>query len=248
MPTTIRRVRQHKIVIGVDGCRGGWVFIRLNLNDGSVVAGIESEFRAILEGAGAQAQMTMVDMPIGLVDRGRRFCEGKARKLLKPLRHASVFSSPRRPMLDFETYEEANAWGKAQGDTGGGGLSKQAWMITPKIREIDQIITPAHQCYIGEGHPEIAFWRLNGGAPCIHPKRKKEGQAERKALLAQNGISEPDIHYEALRTKVGAKVALDDVYDACALALTARARLEGNAIHLTDGARDARGLTMEIWG
>ena len=48
-------------------------------------------------------------------------------------------------MLDFETYGDANAWGKAQGPDGGGGLSKQAWVITPKIREIDAIIAPADQ-------------------------------------------------------------------------------------------------------
>lgn len=247
MPTTIRRTRHSNFVIGVDGCRGGWVFVRLCLDDEALVAGFEPKFSNILNGNAANARMTMIDMPMGLVERGRRNCEVEARKLLKPLRHSSVFSSPRRPMLYFETYGDANEWGKVQ-EPDGGGLSRQAWMITPKIREIDQAVAPADQQYLCEGHPEIAFLRLNGGVPCEHSKHTAEGEAERRTLLVENGIDQPEDLYKRLRAEAGARGARDDVYDACALALTAKARLDGAAIHLTDGARDACGLVMEIWG
>ena len=237
-----------RFVIGVDGCPAGWAAVRLNLFDGGIAAFITKNFAGLLRDSGADAAMIMVDMPIGLASEGKRGCEVLARKLLKPLRHASVFSSPRRPMLDFETYGEANAWGKRQ-QAIGVGLSKQAWMIAPKIAEIDAAITSADQARLGEGHPEVAFARLNGGTPCAHAKKKPEGRDERRCLLESAGITNADALFDALRAEVGAgKVARDDVYDACAMALTAKARLDGNVIRLSDDARDARGLLMEIWG
>jgi predicted RNase H-like nuclease len=192
------------------------------------------------------AAMTIVDMPIGLADADRRHCEFLARRKLTPGRTSSVFSSPRRPMLGFASYAEANAWGKAQQQNGG--LSKQAWMIAPKIREIDDVITPADQARLGEGHPEVAFARLKGG-PCAFAKRKPEGQRERLQLLKRAGVTNAEDIYLALRAEHGGQaVGRDDVYDACVLALTAKARLENRALRLSDDARDARGLLMEIWG
>lgn len=234
-------------VLGVDGCRAGWAVLRLNLYDNAVSGFLAPDFAGLLNGAGAGAAMIIVDMPIGLAERGRRGCEALARDRLKPGRTSSVFTPPRRPMLAFKTYVEANAWGKRQ--EAKGGLSKQAWMIAPKIREIDAAIAPADQARLGEGHPEIAFARLNAGRPCAHSKRKREGEAERRALLARAGVANAEEIYLTLRAAHGAAaVKRDDVYDACALALTAKARLEGTATRLTDGARDARGLIMEIWG
>ncbi|WP_165793680.1 DUF429 domain-containing protein [Hyphococcus luteus] len=245
--TTRKRAGASEFVLGVDGCRAGWIVARLNLSGMSANGFIAMSFAEILNGAGAQAAMIMVDMPIGLADSGRRACEGLARRRLKPGRTSSVFTPPRRPMLNFDAYEEANAWGKRQ--EAKGGLSKQAWMIAPKIREVDAAITPADQARLGEAHPEVAFARLNDGRPCAHAKRRQEGEEERLALLTRAGFSDAEDIYQALRKEHGAKaVKRDDVYDACALALTAKARLEGKAVHLSDGARDARGLVMEIWG
>ena len=245
--TTGTRNSRGDFVLGVDGCRAGWAVVRLNLYDNGVSGFLAPSFAGLLDNEGAGAAMIIVDMPVGLVDSGRRGCEALARQLLRPKRMSSVFTPPRRPMLAFKAYEEANAWGKRQ--EAKGGLSKQAWMIAPKIREIDAAITPAHQARLGEGHPEIAFARLNGGRPCAHPKRRREGEAERRGLLAAAGLTNAEEIYLALRAENGAAaVKRDDVYDACALALTAKARLEGKAIHLADGARDTRGLVMEIWG
>ena len=242
--TTGRRVARARFVLGVDGCRAGWAAVRVNLYDNAVTGFIAGTFAEVMR---ASAAMTVVDMPIGLSDRDARACEAMARGVLKPLRHCSVFSSPRRPMLAFAGYADANAWGKLE-ENGGKGLSKQAWMIAPKIREIDAAIAPSDQARIGEGHPEVAFARLNCGAPCRHAKRKPEGQAERRALLERAGIADAEEIYETLRRDAGRGVGRDDVYDACALALTAKARLEGSALRLSDDEHDARGLVMEIWG
>lgn len=248
MPATIKgktgNLPVKGCVLGVDGCRAGWAVVCVNLCDNRVSGWIATSFAEIL--GVKQAAMIIVDMPIGLCETGPRACEALARKLLSPLRHSSVFSSPKRPMLAFDRYEDANAWGKQHCGTG---LSKQAWMIAPKMCEIDEVITPADQVRLGEGHPEVAFARLNNEKPCVWPKRKIEGQAERRALLERAGMVEAEDIYLSLRAEHGASaVARDDLYDAAALALTAKARLDGAALHLTDEARDARGLIMEIWG
>jgi len=248
MPATYgRKTGDEGFVLGVDGCRAGWIAAKLNLSGGALTVSIVKSFSDILAEPGAGAAMIIVDMPIGLAEHGKRACEIEARKLLKPLRHSSVFSAPRRPMLAFDQYAAANEWGKRH-DAEGGGLSKQAWMITPKIREIDETITAEDQHHIGEGHPEIAFWRLNGGEPCRHPKRKPAGAAERLALLRRHGVADAAKLFEQIKAEAGSGVARDDVYDACALALTAQARLEGRAVHLSAGETDAKGLAMEIWG
>ena len=238
---------------GIDGCPDGWLMVTIEDADQPmrVTAQIVPDFIAAKAcPAVRDAAFTMIDMPIGLMSVGRRACETMARKRLKG-RTSSVFAAPRRPMLDFETYAEANAWGKAQnaahGSQAGGGLSKQAWMIVPRIREIDAAITPADQDWLGEAHPELAFARLRG-SPCQFNKKTLEGRAERIDTLNANGLEGLQDICDALRASIKARFAPDDFFDACAIALTARARHDGTAWQLWDGTFDARGLRAEIWG
>lgn len=208
---------------------------------------VEPTIDAVAAGPARGAAAVMIDMPIGLSEDGARACETMARRVLSPRRHASVFPSPARAMLDCADYAQANALGKAS--PRGRGLPKQTWMIVPKIRELDAFITPSRQRRFVETHPEVAFARLNGDAPCAASKRTPEGREERVKLLRAAGVHAPEGLAASARRAVGrAGVGEDDVYDACALALSGRARLDGTAMRLTDGARDARGLVMEIWG
>ncbi len=243
MPATPGRLPQNSIALGVDGCRNGWVAAIVDPSNGVRVE-VFTDFSTVL--VRHPFAMIIVDMPIGLADEGRRGCERLAREALGR-RRSSVFPAPRRGMLAFDDYAAANAWGKAQGS--GVGLTRQAWNILPKIREIDAAITAADQIRLGEGHPELAFRRLSG-APCRHPKRRREGVLERLAILKRNGITaEPLIaHARFEASLLGARAGADDALDACALALAARARLQGRAMRLSDDARDRRGLVMEIWG
>lgn len=203
---------------------------------------IADSARSFLDGPGKSASVIIIDMPIGLADRPRgRACEREVRQRLGA-RRSSVFSSPLRAMLSMSAYEQANAFGKSLG----AGLSKQAWQISPKIAELDAVMTPALQARIGEGHPELAFARL-AGAPCRHSKRTPDGVAERRELLVNAGLA-VDALLGALRDGYPKSAfATDDLFDACALALIAEARLTGAAVALGDGVRDARGLAMEIW-
>lgn len=241
MPATQGRKPSQNSVLGVDGCRGGWVVARRDIPTGNLVLSVEPDFRAVLK-AGEKARAIIVDMPIGLAQSGRRDCEQQTRAFLRPSRSSSVFAAPRRPMLAFANYADANSWGKRLGPEGGGGLSKQAWHLIPKIREVDKAISVEHQGWLGEGHPEAAFARLNGRA-CVHSKRTREGREERTSILRRHGVADPD----GLIAAAGRLAKADDVLDAIALSLTAEARLQGKATRFTDEARDARGLVMEIW-
>lgn len=204
---------------------------------------IADSFGALLDGPLSSTAMIAADMPIGLPELPGRECERMTRKRVGP-RRSSVFSAPLRGMLAFAAYEDANAYGKARG----AGLSKQAWNITPKIRELDALVTPYLQSRLVEGHPELAFTRL-GGQACAHAKRTPDGKRERLRLLKKHGVGAADLLRAARATYPSRRVfADDDLLDACALALTAEACLDGKAWRMGDGARDARGLLMEICG
>lgn len=243
MPATSKRKPTRQRVLGVDGCRAGWIMAERIFQTGEIRAEIFPDWRSILDGPGEGARAVIVDMPIGLAEIGRRACEQEARRRLGA-RRASVFSSPSRPMLAFSSYAAANAFGKAQG----AGLSRQSWNIAPKIKEIDSIITPQMQDRIGEGHPELAFARLTG-APCRFSKKTAEGRTERRRALIAAGFDTIDLIADDLRSRHACKSdwALDDLYDALVLTLTGEARLNGQAWRLGDSARDLRGLKMEIW-
>ena len=183
-------------------------------------------------------------MPIGLPDVAPRTCDSLARRFLGP-RRSSVFSPPYRQMLAFDDYADANAWGKANVDRG---LSRQSWGLAAKIRDVDGSMTPALQTRVIEAHPEVAFARL-GGAPCAHAKKSAAGEDERMAIVDAAGLAEAGALVARIRETHGkSAIGADDVLDACATALAAKARLEGAGVRFSDEQRDARGLVMEIWG
>jgi predicted RNase H-like nuclease len=185
-------------------------------------------------------EVVAVDMPIGLADAGIRECEPLARRLLGRGRASSVFPVPNRPMLDLSTWQEANAWGKARGR----GLPRQSWGIVDKIRELDRALEPADQERVYEAHPELAFLLLSGGTP-PPPKRHEAGQERRRQLLQNNGFGDLDDWLGRWPRRL---VAIDDIYDACALCLTAERIRDGKAIRLPpDPPTDTRGMRMEIW-
>ncbi|PMW04791.1 DUF429 domain-containing protein, partial [Pseudomonas sp. GW456-11-11-14-TSB2] len=70
----------------------------------------------------------------------------------------------------------------------GKGVSAQLWNIADKIREVDEIMTPALQDTIGEAHPELIFWNLVGQRRLAR-KTSLDGREQRIALLAQRGFT-----------------------------------------------------------
>jgi predicted RNase H-like nuclease len=187
-----------------------------------------------------------IDIPIGLPDRvarGGRAADRQARELLKPRRHASVFTTPPRAVLQAREYEEANELHRAHSE-GEAGMSRQAYGILPKIADVDDLMTPRIQKRVFEVHPELSFMELNGGVPLDQGKSRAVGVLARMRLLSEVGLT------EGLEEAAGdlGKAGLDDLLDATAAAWTAGRIIKEEAIRLPDRPEtDVRGLRMEIW-
>jgi len=240
----LRRVgaRRPAWVMGLDGCKAGWAGVMVDLN------GLEAPRRAVFErfqdAFDWGAQVIAVDMPIGFQTQpsgpSGRACERAARQRLGP-RRSSVFPSPLRAALAATEYGEANRLNRA---AGGQGLSKQAFNLFPKIREIDALMTPElSRGVIFETHPEVSFTVMSG-APAQHRKKTREGRDERLALLAREGL--PQALFEPHPFK-SALCPPDDLIDAGLCVLTAQRIAAGEAECLpADPPEDERGLIMAI--
>ena len=99
-----------------------------------------------------------------------------------------------------------------------------------------------------EVHPELAFWRLNGGRALTEPKKVKSrpyepGLTLRRGLLIAAGL--PD---DAVNASPPKGAAADDLLDALACAAIARRIHAGIAEPFPNPPpRDAFGLAMAIW-
>jgi predicted RNase H-like nuclease len=227
-------------LLGVDGCRGGWLVAEAApgpaVHDVAVVARLAD---AVPDGRPpADEWVCAVDMPIGLLDvvhPGGRDCDRAARRLLGP-RRSTVFSPPTRAALAAHNFDAAQVHG---------GLTIQAWNLRHKILEVDAVATPGRPLY--ESHPELAFQRLHGGRP-LAPKRTAGGRAQRTAIVleAVEGASRWIAASPRLR-RAGA--APDDLLDALVLCVTAGRIADGTADRVPDGtpARDAHGRPMAVW-
>ena len=222
-------------VAGIDGCKAGWVVVRRDEN-GQFEPPVAV---ATLDGL-PPANLAVIDIPIGLPDSGRRACDLAARERLRAPRCHSVFLDVRRPLLKMASYEAANAWGKRDG----AGISPFMWGILPKIREVDDWITPARNRSFREGHPELSF-AAAAGQPMAHYKKKPVGESERLKALA--GFVDPAMVREWLDNARGSGAARDDIVDALALCRTAARVVLGCHGRLPgDPPTDARGLPMEM--
>jgi predicted RNase H-like nuclease len=94
-----------EIVVGVDGCPGGWLAVTAD-PDVLLTARVVATFSELVRSFPSTAVFG-VDIPIGLPEEGARQCEKHTRKLLGSPRMTSVFSAPLRPCLVASTYEDA---------------------------------------------------------------------------------------------------------------------------------------------
>lgn len=207
----------HAPVLGIDGATKGWVGV---VWDGrTVTTQFAPELRTVCDAAGPVAAIA-VDMPIELGSDGPRPCDVEVRPLLGP-RRSSLFAPPVLGALDFADYADANAWSKRET---GHGISKQAWMLVPKIREV-RALAAAGETTLHETFPELSFRAMNGGRPLGHPKRTWTGMMTRLGLLRSAGIHVP------IDAGPAGSVAADDMIDAAALAWSARRIADGAADH-----------------
>ena len=242
---------------GVDGCKGGWLYVAIG-ETGEFCYGVAAYLTKIIDVVDGLDRV-FVDIPIGLPDEhmpGPRKCDKQARWLLNrdsdkrvlptsERRGSSVFPAPVRDVLAATDYEDACCRNERITRNR---ISKQTWAIARKIREMDEIMQSSQKAHgmVSEVHPELCFCGLNGFRPMAHRKRKQTGYEERLAVLCECWPGAEDAA-QAIRARFPKKiVADDDIVDAMVAALTARAR---KLRRLPAGPeRDSTGLPMQmVW-
>jgi predicted RNase H-like nuclease len=231
-------------VAGADGCKAGWVVALRDSASRTIEVRVASRISEVLEWDPAP-RILGVDIPIGLLDRavrGGRKCDEEARRLLGRIRGTSVSSPPARKALGARTFEEANRRNRST-SPGAPGISIQGFGILPKIREVDQSITPALQRRIVEVHPELSFCEMNGCRALVEPKKSAAGRKRRIRLLERAwGRNLSDL-IDSRPKGVGS----DDLIDAMAVSWTAERILRNQEIRIpAQRPRDSHGLRMEI--
>ena len=157
-------------VLGVDACSAGWVGIALSGNH-QVRAYVDAHIEALVGQAVADGPLHVVgiDIPIGMPDASVRRADLAARAAAGP-RRASVFMTPVRDTLALTDYRAACDLNMVRT---GRGISRQAFNLLAKIRQVDDWL-PAAPCRVIEVHPELKFAEL-AGAPL--PARSPAGRA-----------------------------------------------------------------------
>ncbi|MEM9191551.1 MAG: DUF429 domain-containing protein [Myxococcota bacterium] len=219
--------------VGVDGWRGGWVAVALTAR-GVVDARSFSNFTDLV-GHFDPAEVIAVDMPVGLRSKGSREADAAARAFLRG-QASSVFSAPPRPVLSANDYPEAARVAKR---LTGKGMSKQAFHLLAKIREVDPF---ASEGWLYETHPEVSFRLMNQG-PLRFRKKTFGGVLKRRELLEAAGI-----RLDRFADTLGS-IGVDDVLDAGAAAWSARRIGKGTAQSFPTDPRqqDRSGRRLAIW-
>jgi predicted RNase H-like nuclease len=213
-------------VVGIDGCRGGWVGVVLSDEGTAAVSG--PTVASIVEQVGP-VDAAGVDIPIGLPVGGARAADRAAQEFLGR-RRSTVFSTPIRECLEAPTLAAAIALSRART---GAGISAQAYALRARILEVAAWL-PGAGVDLREVHPEVSFAVLSGGRPMAGSKRTWNGMQERLAALATAGIGLPD-----RLGRAGSVAGVDDVLDAAVVAWTARRIARGEAISFPSPPGDA---------
>jgi len=233
-------------VAGVDACRAGWFVMMRQVRSGRVVCSVVPSFDALLS-IDERPSIIAIDMPIGLLEQavpGGRECDRQARGLLGAPRASSVFSPPVRQALRAATYGDACSINAACSACGLR-LAKQCFGLFPKLREVDERMTPDRQVVIREAHPELCFYELNGCRSIRDGKKTRQGLKQRRGLLSKAGL----LGTAALSAALSFRgVRVDDVLDAWVLSWTAERILRRKAVCVPrQPPLDSKGLRMEIW-
>jgi predicted RNase H-like nuclease len=229
-------------VVGVDGCRGGWLAVRLS-RDGTSECRIFPDM-ASLWSAHRRAALILVDIPIGLPEAANdRTCDKAAREVLGH-RRASVFPVPCRAAVYAPDYDAAI---KINERLTGKRIFRATWNLIPRMRQVDEMVQadPRARGIIREAHPELLFWGLNKKRPMTFYKKDAAGEAERLEVLQRIYPGAKSHFLEFKKTFPPKSAAPDDLLDALAAAVTGF--LGGRLQTLPPfPERDRLGLPMEM--
>jgi predicted RNase H-like nuclease len=230
-------------VVGVDGCRAGWLAVKLSRH-GAWECRIFPDM-ASLWSACRQADLILVDIPIGLPEAANdRACDKAARKILG-LRRSSVFPVPCRAAVFAPDYDAAITINE---QVTGKRIFRATWNLIPRMRQVDEILQVDHEArkVIREAHPEVMFWGLNRRRALTFSKKVAAGEAERLEILGRVYPPAKALYFEMKKDLPGQGATPDDLMDALAAAVTGL--LSGGKLKTlpeTPG-RDAHGLPMEM--
>ncbi len=217
-------------VVGVDGCRSGWVAVGIGEWDDIGTGGGEAkDLEAALLSEVSEipdrfpdVTVVAIDMPIGLATTSFRETDSLARERLGR-RRSSVFATPPRAVLETEEHAAASALCV---ELTGKGVSRQAHGLRHKILEVDRWL-PHAPCVVREAHPELCFAEMMGH-PARWPKKSWGGVAERLRTLQRAGLDPLSLPADP------ASVLPDDLLDAFSAAWTAVRLERGRARSLPD--------------
>lgn len=213
-----QHIHEYK-VIGVDGCKLGWICVIIT--QGNIEINLYEEFSELIF-INNDTDLFIVDMPIGLPENSYQAelrPERIARKLL-PKKASSVFNVPCRQAVYKDTYDEANEQNK---QVLGKGLSKQSFYIADKCKEVDVFLREYSQFKnkIVESHPELQFARFTENKqPILSSKKSSTGLFERERILTHILKTFFDIDLNIINYPLYKKHP-DDVVDALCLAVAA---------------------------
>lgn len=214
------------VLAGLDGTKAGWIAaLRDGLSGRISIVGVE----AFLPWAKQlpRGSVVGVDMPMGLremTEAGGRSCERACRAALGKGKTSSVFSTPSRRAVYAATWEETCRIVNADLPNRKG-VSRQAWHIFPKVREIDGALKARLPIDLRETHPELAFATMNGGRAVLASKKSETGRSERVRLLKAAGLGAAPFLGQR---PVGC--AADDLIDAFACLWAAQRIYSGEAV------------------
>ena len=208
-------------VVGVDGCKRGWIAVALD--DAGRTHGHFVEHLDDLGDAIDGVHAVAIDIPIGLPSSGRRQADAAARELLGQRRN-SVFNAPVREAITAATHAEASAISRR---ITGHGISQQSFALAPKILEAERWAASTTMP-VWEVHPEVSF-AVMLGHPAEHPKSTWSGLRERLNALRDTDANHIVIDDIGI---AGAMAGSDDVLDAAVAAWSAARLHRGDGISL----------------
>lgn len=203
------------IVVGVDACPNGWLATVIESNNVS----IESPYPDFkqLYNSYPNADLILVDIPIGLQNEERRRCDKLARNLLG-CRGESVFYAPSEGAIGHGDYGDAKQ--KHKNDIGHG-LMKQAHNLREDILDVRNTIEDSYDGVVRESHPELCFAALNE-QPIAYPKSSDVGRELRMQLLESEISNARSLYREIRNQHPLTEVRRDDILDSICLAVAAR--------------------------
>jgi len=207
-------------VLGVDGCRGSWVAIRMAGDPRSAhwLGWSLGRFADLMDRGD---EVVAVDIPVGLVQRGRRACDLAGRVALGAAA-PRLFLVPPLVALQAHDLAAANAVLRERGEPG---ISAQTFALRTAIAEVQ---AHAADPRVAEVHPELSFVAASGRVPA--PKRTAVGVAERVTALA----AWTDVVGALAAAPAG--VPVDDALDALAAAWSAVRISAGASVSYPKGA------------